>query len=82
VIFFLSFPQQQTIAQETLQPGVFGAESSRKTGASTNAPPSETQEKCGHQLVHCDIVIVATVHMTHDAHLKTVPKYGSSKNTK
>jgi len=82
VIIFLTFPQQQAMAPETLQPGALGAESSRTTGAWSNTPPVETQQQRRHQLVHCDAAIVATENMAQDAHLKTVCKTGSNKNKK
>jgi hypothetical protein len=80
VIIFLTVQQQQAIAPETLQPGAIGAESSQMTGASINAPPGVTQLQGSHQLVHCDVAIVATDNMTQDAHLKTVRNTASSKN--
>ena len=70
------------MAAETLQPGAIGAESSRTTGASTNAPPGETQQQRRHQLVYHDTAIVATDNMTQNAHFKTVRKTRSSKNKK
>jgi len=82
VIIFLTIPQQQVVASETLQPGAIEAKSSRTTGASTNAPPRETQQQCRHQLVHCNSAIVATKTMTQAAQLKTVRKTGSSNNKK
>ena len=68
MIIFLTIPQQQVMAPETLQPGAIGAESSRMTGASNNAPPGETQQQRRHQLVHRDAAIVATEYVTQDAH--------------
>jgi len=70
------------MAPETLQPGVIGAESSRTTGASSNAPPSETPQRHRHQLVHPDAAIIATEDITQDAHLKLVHKTRSSNNKK
>ena len=67
---------------EILQQGTIEAESSRTTGASNTAPPSETQQQHRHQLVHRDAAIVATENMTHKAHLKIEPKTGSSRNMK
>jgi hypothetical protein len=82
VIIFLTFLQLQAMAPEKLPPGVIGAESSRMTGASRNAPLSNAQQQRRHQLVHCDTAIVATENMTQDAHLKKVHTTGSSKNMK
>jgi hypothetical protein len=82
VIIFLTILQQQAMAPETLPPGAIGAESSRTTGASRNAPLGETQQQHRHQVVHCDAANVATEIMTQDAHLKKVRKTGSSKNKK
>jgi len=83
VIIFLTIPQQQVLAPETLQPGVIGAESSRTTGASNNAPPGKTQQKRRHQLVLRDAAIVATEHMTQDPHSTIVRETGTTKhNTK
>jgi len=82
VIIFLTILQQQAMAPETLPPGVIGAESSRTTGASRNAPLGETQQQCRHQLVHRDAAIVATKNMTQDAHLKKVRKTANNKNKK
>jgi len=69
------------MAPEILQPGAIEAESSRKTGTSNSAPPSETQQQRRHQLVRRDAAIVATDNMTQDAHSKVVRTSGSSKNT-
>jgi hypothetical protein len=82
VIIFLTILQQQGMAPETLPPGAIGAELSRTTGASRNAPLGETQQHRRHQLVNRDTAIVATENMTHDPHLKKVPKTRSSKNKK
>jgi len=70
------------MGREILQPGVIEAESSRPTGFSNNAPPSETQQHRRHQFVHRDAEIVATEDMTQDAYLKIVRKPGNSKNMK
>jgi len=70
------------MALETLPPGAIGAELSRTTGASRNVPLGETQQQHRHQLVHHDIVIVATENMTQDTHLKQVGRTGSRKNKK
>jgi len=70
------------MAPEIPQPGAIEAKSSRTTGASNNAPNSETQQQRRHQLVHRDAAIVATKNITHDAHLKIVGKTGSIKNKK
>jgi hypothetical protein len=45
VIIFLTFLQQQAMAPETLPQGTIGAESSRTTGASLNAPLGEAQQQ-------------------------------------
>ena len=82
MIIFLTIPQQQVFASETLQPGAIGAESSRTTGASNNAPPGKTQQQHRHQLVHRDATIVATEHMTQDPHLKLVRETGRTKHNK
>jgi len=74
VIIFLTFPQQQVMPPETLQPGVIGAESSRTTGSSSNVPPGERQQQRRQQLVHSDTAIVPTGNMNQDAHLTTVRK--------
>jgi len=70
------------MAPRMLQPGAIEAKSSRTTGASNNAPPSETQQQGRHQLVHRDAAIVATENMTQDAHLRLVGKTGRCRNTK
>jgi hypothetical protein len=70
------------MAPETLPPAEIGAESSRTTGASHNAPLGETQQQRRHQLVHRDAAIVATETITQDAHLKQVCKTGISMNMK
>jgi hypothetical protein len=70
------------MAPETFQPGAIGAESSWMTRTSINVPPGETQQQPRPQLVHRDAAIVATEHITQDAHLKKVHKTGSSKNMK
>jgi len=80
MIIFFTIPQQQVRAPETLQPGAIGAESSRTTGASINAPPAGTQQQRRHQVVHHKAAIVATENMTQDAHLKMVGVTGLSKN--
>jgi hypothetical protein len=82
LIIFLTILQQQAMAPETLPSGAIGAESSRTSGASHNAPFGETQQQPRHQLFHRDAAIVATENMTQDAHLKKVPKTGRSKNKK
>jgi len=82
VIIFLIFLQQQAMAPETLPPGAIGAESSRMTGASSNAPLGQTQLQRRHQLVHRDTSIVATENMTQDVHFKKIRITGSSKNKK
>jgi len=66
VIIFLTFLQQQAMAPETLPPDAIGAELSRTTGASRNAPLGETQLQPRHQLVHRDAAIVATENITQD----------------
>jgi len=68
------------MAPETLQPGAIGAESSRTTGASTNAPPGGTQRQRRHQLFRRDAAIVAIDIMTQDSQFKIVCKTGRSKN--
>jgi len=70
------------MAPEILPQGAIEAESSQTIGASTNAPPGETQPQRGHQLVHRDAAIVATKNMTDDTHLKLVCKTGSSRSKK
>jgi len=70
------------MAPETRQPGAIAAESSRTTGASTNAPPGESPPQCRHQLVHHDAAIVATKNLTQDAHLRKVRKTRRSNNKK
>jgi len=79
LIIFLTIPQYKVMAPEIVQPGEIETESSQTTGASNNAPPSETQQQRRHQLVHRDAAIVATQNMTHDAKLKIVCKTASSK---
>jgi len=68
------------MAPQTPHPGVIQSESSRTTGASSNAPSAETQLQCRHQLVHRDAAIAATENMAQDAHLKKVGKTGRSNN--
>jgi len=80
MIIFLTIPQQQEMAPGILQPGVIESESSRTTGASNNAPLSETQQQCRHQLVHHNAAIVPTENMTQDAHLNRVCRAGSRKS--
>jgi len=80
MIIFLTILQQQAMTPETLPPAAIGAELSRTTGASRNAPLGETQPQRRHELVHRDAAIVATENMTQDAHSKKVRKTGSSKN--
>jgi len=70
------------MAPEILEPGAIEAESSRTTGASNNAVPSETQNQRRHRLVHRDAAVVDTENMTQDADLKIVIKTGFSKNKK
>jgi len=82
MIIFPTFPQQQVMAPQTVQPVGIGAKSSRTTGASTNAPPGERLQRSRHQLVHRDAAIAATDNMTQDSHSKTVGKPGSSMNMK
>ena len=82
MIIFLTILQQQAMAPERLPPGAIGAESSRTTGASRNAPLGETQQQPKQQLVYRDTTIVATKNMTQDAHLQKIRKTGSSKNMK
>jgi len=72
VIIFLTFPQQQVTAPETLQPGAIGAEASQTTGTPTNAPPGEIQQQPRHQFIHRDAAIVSTENVALDAHLKPV----------
>jgi len=50
------------------------------TGASFNAPPAGTQQQRRHQLVHRVAAIAATENTPQNAHLKMVPKTGSSKD--
>jgi len=82
VIIFLTIPQQQVMAPETLQPGTIGAESSRTTGATNDVPPGGTQPHRRHQLVHSNAAIVATKNMTQDAHIEILCKTASSNNEK
>jgi len=82
VNIFLTFSHQQVMATETIQPGAIGAKLSRTTGASTNAPPGETQQQCRCELVHHDAAIVATKNVTQNAHLITVGNNRSQKNKK
>jgi len=82
VIIFLTIPQQHVMPPETLQPGAIEAESSRTTGASNNAPPSETQQQCRLQLVHVGAAIAATENMTQDTHFNIECKTATSKNRK
>jgi len=79
---FSSSQRRQIVAPLTPAQGASGSESSRMTGASSIAPPTVTQPECRHQLVHCDAANAATENMTQSAHLKMVPKTGSSKNKK
>jgi len=44
MIIILTFPQQQVMAQNTLQPGAIGAELSRTTGAASNVSLGATQQ--------------------------------------
>jgi len=73
-IIFLTFPQQQVMARETLQPVVIGAELSPTTGTIINAQPSETQLQRGEQLINRDAAIIASANITQDADLKMVRK--------
>jgi len=74
------FPQQQVMAPQTPQPDVIQSESSRTTGASSNAPLAETQQQRRHQLVHCDAATAATENIAQDTHLLMVHKTGCSNN--
>jgi len=74
------FPQHQVMAPQRLQPGMIQSESSRTTGASSNAPMAETQQQRRHQLVHCNAAIAATENMAQDAYLETVRITGRSDN--
>jgi len=56
------------------------SESSRLTGAQSNALPTVTQLQCRHQLVHRDAANAATKNMTQDTHLHMVRNTGSRKN--
>jgi len=82
VINLLTIPQRQVMAPEILQPGVIEAKLSQMTGASNNAPPGETQQKCRHQSVYHDAAIVATETMSQDSHFQIVRKAGCSQNQK
>jgi len=64
------------------RPGKSGSNAGRLAGAISNTEILVTQQKRRHKLVHCDAANAATKHMTRDAHLKIVPKTGSSKNMK
>ena len=66
------------MAPHTPQPDVIQSESSRTTGASSNAPLAVTQQQRRHQLVHRDAAIAATEHTAQDAHLKIVHTTGHS----
>jgi len=68
------------MAPQTPQPGVIQSESSRTTGASSNAPVAESHLQRRHPLVHRDAAIAATKNMAQDAHLKKVGKTGRSNN--
>jgi hypothetical protein len=68
------------MAPQTPLPGGIQSESSRTTGASSNAPQAETQLQRRHQLVHRDAAIAATENMAQDAHLKKVRKTGRRNN--
>ena len=61
---------------------MIGSEWSGTTGASSNAPPAETQLQRRHHLVHCHGAIVAAENITQEARLKTVRKTRQSKNKK
>jgi hypothetical protein len=80
VIIILTFPEQQLMAPESLQPSVTGAELSRTTGTSTDTPHGETQQQLTPQYVHCEETIVATGNMLQDGIFKTIPKSKSSKS--
>jgi len=79
---FLTMPQQQVMATETLQPGAIRAESSWTTGASTDAQPSETKQQVRHHMVHHDAAMFATKNMTEHQDVKMIRKMGSIKNKK
>ena len=70
------------MAPEIVQPGGIEAESSRTTDVSHNAPPSETQHQCRHELVHRDAAIVAAKNMIQDAHFKIACQSGSNEHRK
>jgi hypothetical protein len=70
------------MAHKTHPPGVIGADWSRMTGASRNAPPVKTPQQRRKQLVHHDAAIVATENIRQDEHLQNVRNTDSSKNTK
>jgi hypothetical protein len=62
--------------------GESGSHSGSMAGATSNTELLGTQQERRPKLVHHDAAIVATKHMTQDAHLKIVRETGSSKNKK
>jgi len=70
------------MAEQTPQPCAIGSESSQTTGASSKAPPAETQQHYRQQLVHCNAAIGDIKNMKQDAHLKILCESGGTKNTK
>jgi len=79
---FLTIPQQQVMVPAKHHPGAIEAQLSWTPGASNNAPPGETQQQRRHQIVHRNAAIVATEHLTPEAHSKMIRKTRSSKYTK
>jgi hypothetical protein len=57
------------MAEHTPQPGVTESESRQTTGASSNMPLAEIQQRPRHQLVHRNAASVATENIAHDGHL-------------
>jgi len=68
------------MAPQTALLGGIQSESSRTTGASSNAAQAETQLQRTHQLVHRDAAIAATENMAQGADLKKVCKTGRRNN--
>jgi len=56
------------------------SELSWQTAASSNAPPSETQQQCRHRSVHRDAVNAATRNITRNTYLQKVHHTISGEN--
>jgi len=70
------------MAPETPEQGVTWSESCGLTDASSNTPPTGTQQHSRQQLVHCDAANAANHNMTQDTLQKIIHKTANSENRK